>query len=48
MHKDKDQTVHSRLQPVVLQLAQIWLTSHAETAGFIDTKAARPTYSTEK
>jgi transcriptional regulator with XRE-family HTH domain len=48
MHNDKDQTVRSRLQPAVLQLAQIWLTSYAETAGFIDTKASQLTYSTEK
>ncbi len=43
MHKDRDPAIRNRLQPVVLRLAQIWLTSYAETAGLIDVKHAKRT-----
>ncbi len=41
MHKDTDQAIRHRLQPVTLRLAQVWLTWYAETAGLIDAKRSR-------
>lgn len=41
MHKDKDQAIRNRLQPVALRLAQLWLTSYAETAGLIENRLAK-------
>ncbi len=41
MHKDKDQAIRNRLQPVALRLAQLWLTSYAETAGLIETRPTK-------
>lgn len=41
LHKDTDQAIRHRLQPVALRLAQVWLTWYAETAGLIDTKRNR-------
>lgn len=38
MHKDTDQAIRHRLQPVALRLAQVWLIWYAETAGLVDTK----------
>ena len=43
MHKDTDQAIRHRLQPVALRLAQIWLIWYAETAGLVDTKHGRNT-----
>jgi len=41
MHKDSDQAIRHRLQPVALRLAQVWLIWYAETAGLVDTKRDR-------
>ena len=41
MHKDTDQAIRHRLQPVALCLAQVWLVWYAETAGLVDTKRNR-------
>ncbi len=41
MHKDTDQAIRHRLQPVALLLAQVWLIWYAETAGLVDTKQSR-------
>jgi hypothetical protein len=41
MHKDTDQAIRHRLQPVALRLAQVWLLWYAETAGLVDTKHAK-------
>lgn len=41
MHKDPDQAIRHRLQPVALDLAQVWLTWYAETAGLVDAKRSR-------
>jgi hypothetical protein len=38
MHKDTDQAIRHRLQPVALRLAQVWLIWYAETAGLVETK----------
>lgn len=38
MHKDTDQAIRHRLQPVTLRLAQVWLIWYAETAGLVETK----------
>ena len=43
MHKDTDQAIRHRLQPVALRLAQVWLIWYAETAGLVDTKHGRNT-----
>lgn len=44
LHKDKDQAIRSRLQPVVFHLAEIWLTSYAETIGLIDIRQKTPSF----
>ncbi len=41
MVKDSDQAIRSRLQPVALRLAQVWLIWYAETAGLVDTHSPR-------
>lgn len=41
MHKDPDQAIRHRLQPVALNLAQVWLTWYAETAGLVEAKRNR-------
>lgn len=41
MHKDTDQAIRHRLQPVALCLAETWLIWYAETAGLVDTKQNR-------
>ncbi len=41
MHKDTDQAIRHRLQPVALRLAQVWLIWYAETAGLVDAKRRR-------
>lgn len=41
MHKDTDQAIRQRLQPIALRLAQVWLIWYAETAGLVDTKHHR-------
>lgn len=38
MHKDTDQAIRHRLQPVALRLAQVWLIWYAETAGLVESK----------
>jgi transcriptional regulator with XRE-family HTH domain/uncharacterized protein (UPF0147 family) len=38
MHKDTDQAIRHRLQPVALRLAQVWLIWYAETAGLVQSK----------
>lgn len=41
LHKDTDQAIRHRLQPVALDLAQVWLTWYAETAGLVEPKRSR-------
>jgi len=41
MHKDTDQAIRHRLQPVVLCLAETWLIWYAQTAGLVDAKQNR-------
>lgn len=41
MHKDTDQVIRHRLQPIALHLAQAWFTWYAEMAELIDTKQPR-------
>jgi transcriptional regulator with XRE-family HTH domain len=41
MHKDTDQAIRYRLQPIALRLAQVWLIWYAETAGLVDNKRNR-------
>ena len=41
MHKDTDNAIRHRLQPVALCLAETWLIWYAETAGLVETKQNR-------
>lgn len=41
MSRDPDQAIRSRLQPIALRLAQIWLIWYAETAGLVDSPSSR-------
>lgn len=43
MQYDSDKVIRQRLQSATLQLAQVWLTWYAETAGLMKTKPVRST-----
>jgi transcriptional regulator with XRE-family HTH domain len=43
LSKERDQAIRSRLQPVALRLAQVWLIWYAETAGLVDPMPSQQT-----